>query len=86
MAPGGLVLLEPPLAILPADALEYKKLGRAGSPSSTFDETSGMARFQFYLPIEGKKDECFEVSLRVTLGDFPGSTPEKTWSTVAPKK
>jgi hypothetical protein len=41
-APGGTVLLEPPLVILPKDAIDFKKVGKAGAPYSSLEPTTGM--------------------------------------------
>ena len=77
-APGGSVLLEPPLVILPKDCLEFKKVARPGTPFSKFDTTSGDVELGFYIPVEGKSD-WYEFRLKLQAAEFPAGNPASPW-------
>jgi formylglycine-generating enzyme required for sulfatase activity len=79
-APGGIVMLEQPLVVLPKEAVEFRKIGRPPGSFSTFDATTGQVELTYGIPIEGKTD-FIEVKLRLRLGDFPTDRP---WVTLAP--
>lgn len=79
-APGGNVMLEQPLVVLPKDAVEFRKIGRPPGSFSTFDVTTGQVELTYGIPIEGKTD-FIEVKLRLRLGDFPTDRP---WMTLTP--
>jgi formylglycine-generating enzyme required for sulfatase activity len=82
MAPGGTVLLEAPLLILPEDSVSFKKVARPGSATSSFDTESGEVRLTVYLPVEGKpvdRADWIEATVKLQLGEFPAPTETRPW-------
>jgi len=80
------VMLEPPLVILEKDCMTFKKVGKAGEPSTEMvDDALQTLRVIFYVPIEGKEGSgCFEVTITLKL-DFTPSSPGRPWVTMPPK-
>jgi formylglycine-generating enzyme required for sulfatase activity len=80
------VMLEPPLVVLDKDCMTFKKVGKAGEPSTEIlDEALQVLKVVFYVPIEGKEGSgCFEVTLTLKL-DFTQATPGRPWVTMPPK-
>ena len=84
-APGGTVLLETPLLVLPKDALDFKKVGRPGNASSTLEPTEGKVTLTFYVPSEGKDTSSwFEVTLRLQV-EYPTGWQGGPWITMPGK-
>jgi len=82
-APGGLVLLEEPFAVLDRDAVSLRKVPKPALPFSSLDEQTGDVRLLFFIPVEGKGDpskrEAIEVTLNLKLGDYPPTTANTRW-------
>ncbi len=77
-------MLEHPLLVLPKDAIDFKKVNAPLPPDSTFNPDDGVARFTFYVPVEGHEDkECIQVTLKIHLVDFPPPTADKPWITLS---
>ena len=70
---GGTVMLERPACILPKECIDFKKVGKAGTPVSTLKEKEGEAMLKFYIPVEGKDTSAWiEVTLKLNLNDEAG--------------
>ncbi len=84
-APGGTVMLEEPLVILPKDSIDFKKVSKPGAPVSTLEATSGEVKLVFYLPVEGKDTSSwFEVTLKLSI-NFDSQWNGGPWVTLPPK-
>lgn len=84
-APGGTVMLEHPLVILPKECIEFKKVGKPGNAETYIKEPDGDVRLKFFLPVEGKESSAWiEVILKLQV-DYSSDWKGGPWVMMFPK-